>query len=233
VGPGATIREDPFGLHAAKHSTRSERLTATSPIWHHRQSNGARKTPDPFPCPPPAPSSRATSRGSWWIADPHISPERTAGAFVGTTALRTGTILSSVWMVDHRGRGSPRQFHQRPPSVTPRPLCVARRQRALAFLSEREVQVRRRQLYGHCVPDGLGEPTRTTTEETAGPTPAWVARRHAVSHFLSRVGGWQEPESDEEKQKVQSRAAVNHHSQIPVPKRRGLDLLDSPATTSS
>jgi dipeptidyl aminopeptidase/acylaminoacyl peptidase len=130
-----------------------------------------------------------------WIADPQIAPDGQRVAFVATTLSEAkDEYLSQVWVVD-AADGAPRRFTTGPKRDTePRWSPDGRR---LAFVSEREAK-KKGQLY--VMPADGGEPARLTDLKSGASNPVWSPDGTRLA-FLSRVGGWEEPESEEEKQK--------------------------------
>jgi len=130
-----------------------------------------------------------------WVSDPQISPDGTRVAFVATTlSEERDEYLSNVWMVDVDG-GAPRRFSTGPKrDREPRWSPDGTR---LAFVSEREGK-KKGQLY--VMPADGGEPTRLTDERHGVGDPVWSPDGRSIA-FVARVGGWQEPEGEEEKQK--------------------------------
>ncbi|HSB73071.1 MAG TPA: S9 family peptidase [Candidatus Methylomirabilis sp.] len=130
-----------------------------------------------------------------FVSDPQISPDGRRVAFV-VTLLSEGRdeYLSNIWIVDTVG-GAPRRFTAGPRRDTaPRWSPDGTR---LAFLSERALK-EKAQLY--VMPADGGEAVRLTDLKNGVYAPAWSPDgAHLV--FVSRVGGWQEPEGEEEKQK--------------------------------
>ncbi len=130
-----------------------------------------------------------------WVSDPQISPDGRRVAFVATTLSEDkDEYLSNVWVVDTAG-GAPRRFtagpkRDREPRWSPDG-------RHLAFVSEREGK-KKGQLY--VMPADGGEPTRLTDEKNGVADPVWSPDGTRLA-FVARVGGWQEPESEEEKGK--------------------------------
>ena len=130
-----------------------------------------------------------------FVSDPQISPDGRRVAFVVTVlSEERDEYLSNVWIVDTDG-GEPRRFTAGPRRDTaPRWSPDGTR---LAFLSERTLK-EKAQLY--VMPADGGESVRLTDLKNGVYAPAWSPDgKHLV--FVSRVGGWQEPESEEEKQK--------------------------------
>jgi dipeptidyl aminopeptidase/acylaminoacyl peptidase len=130
-----------------------------------------------------------------FVSDAQISPDGRQIAFVVTTLdAERDEYLSSVWLVDSRG-GEPRRFTTGPKRDTsPRWSPDGR---WLAFLSEREGK-KKRQLY--VMPADGGEPRRLTDLRHGVTDPVWSPESERLA-FVARVGGWVEPESDEEKRK--------------------------------
>ncbi len=128
-----------------------------------------------------------------WISDPRISPDGRRVAFLVTTLSQAkDEYLSNVWIVDVEG-GAPRQFTAGPkrdryPRWSPDG-------RWLAFVSEREPK-KKAQLY--VMPTSGGEATRLTDLKAGVSAPAWSPDGTRIA-FLSNVGGWQEPDDEEEK----------------------------------
>jgi dipeptidyl aminopeptidase/acylaminoacyl peptidase len=130
-----------------------------------------------------------------WVSDAQISPDGRRVAFVATTlSEEKDEYLSQIWMVDVAG-GPPHRFTAGPKRDTePRWSPDGSR---LAFVSEREPK-KKGQLYA--MPANGGEPTRLTDLKNGVAHPAWSPDGTRLA-FVSRVGGWQEPDSDEDKQK--------------------------------
>ncbi|HJV57744.1 MAG TPA: S9 family peptidase, partial [Methylomirabilota bacterium] len=102
--------------------------------------------------------------------------------------------LSQIWLVDAAG-GEPRRFTAGPRRDTvPRWSPDGTR---LAFVSERDAK-QQGQLY--VMPVAGGEPTRLTDLRHGVSAPEWSPDGTRLA-FVSRVGGWVEPESEEEKRK--------------------------------
>lgn len=130
-----------------------------------------------------------------WVSDPQISPDGRRVAFVATTlSEEKDEYLSQIWMVETAG-GAPRRFTAGPKRDT-EPRWSPDGQR-LAFVSDREAK-KKGQLY--VMPADGGEPTRLTDLANGVTNPVWSPDSARVA-FVSRVGGWQEPESEEEKRK--------------------------------
>ena len=128
-----------------------------------------------------------------WLSECHLSPDGTRVAFVATRMDRErDEYRSAVWVVDTRG-GEPRPFtagttRDRSPRWSPDG-------RWLAFVSERDGKP---QLY--VMPADGGEPARLTDERNGVTDPVWSPDGTRLA-FIARVGGWQEPEGEDEKQK--------------------------------
>jgi dipeptidyl aminopeptidase/acylaminoacyl peptidase len=129
------------------------------------------------------------------VSDPRLSPDGRRVAFVVTTLSdEKDEYLSNIWLVDVAG-GEPRQFTNGPKRDTsPRWSPDGT---LLAFVRERE-SGKKPQLY--VMPIGGGEPRRLTDLKNGASNPIWSPNGHRLA-FLSRVGGWQEPDNEEEKQK--------------------------------
>ena len=129
-----------------------------------------------------------------WVSDPQISPDGRRVAFVATTlSEQKDEYLSQIWMADAAG-GALRRFTAGPKRDTePRWSPDGRR---LAFVSEREAK--KGQLY--VMPADGGEPVRLTDLKAGVTNPVWAPDGTRLC-FVSRVGGWEEPDSEEEKQK--------------------------------
>ena len=135
-----------------------------------------------------------------WVSDARIAPDGDRVAFVVTTLDEPrDEYLSNVWVVDTSG-GPPRRFttgskRDRDPRWSPDG-------RWLAFLSERDglegAAGKKPQLY--VMPAAGGEPTRLTALANGAGEPVWSPDASRLA-FVARVGGWQEPESEEEKRK--------------------------------
>ena len=136
------------------------------------------------------------------MGDPKISPDGSRIAFVVTSmSEERDEYLSNIWVVDVAGgdaavtAGEPRRFTHGPkrdtaPSWSPDG-------RRLAFLSEREGK-KKPQLY--VMPADGGEATRLTDVPHGVSNLAWSPDSTRLA-FVARVGGWQEPESPDEKEK--------------------------------
>jgi len=130
-----------------------------------------------------------------FVSDARVSPDGRVVAFVVTTlSEERDEYLSQIWLVDTAG-GEPRRFTTGPRRDTaPRWSPDGAR---LAFISEREVK-KKGQLY--VMPVAGGEPTRLTDLRHGVSAPEWSPDGTRLA-FVSRVGGWVEPESEEEKRK--------------------------------
>jgi dipeptidyl aminopeptidase/acylaminoacyl peptidase len=130
-----------------------------------------------------------------FLSDPQIAPDGRTVAFVVTTlSEEKDEYLSNIWLVDGAG-GEPRRFTTGPRRDTaPRWSPDGAR---LAFVSERETK-KKGQLY--VMPAQGGEPTRLTDLKNGVGAPEWSPDGTRLA-FVARVGGWQEPESEEEKRK--------------------------------
>jgi dipeptidyl aminopeptidase/acylaminoacyl peptidase len=130
-----------------------------------------------------------------FASDARVSPDGRVVAFVLTTlSEERDEYLSQIWLVDTAG-GEPRRFTAGPRRDTaPRWSPDGAR---LAFVSEREA-TKKGQLY--VMPVAGGEPTRLTDLRHGVSAPEWSPDGTRLA-FVSRVGGWVEPESEEEKRK--------------------------------
>ena len=131
-----------------------------------------------------------------WVSDAQISPDGRRVAFVATTlSEEKDQYLSQIWMVDTAG-GAPHRFTAGPRRDTePRWSPDGGR---LAFISEREAK-KKGQLY--VMPADGGEPTPLTDLTNGVTNPLWAPDGTRLA-FVSRVGGWQEPESEDRKSVV-------------------------------
>ena len=147
------------------------------------------------PMPAPRPMTPHDLTRVRFVSDPQISPDGTTVAFVVTTlSEERDEYLSAIWLVDVAG-GEPRRFTAGPRrDTTPRWSPDGAR---LAFVSEREAK-KKGQLY--VMPARGGEPTRLTDLRHGVSTPQWSPDGARLA-FVARVGGWPEPESEEEKAK--------------------------------
>jgi dipeptidyl aminopeptidase/acylaminoacyl peptidase len=130
-----------------------------------------------------------------FVSDPQISPDGRRVAFVVTTLSDDkDQYLSNVWMVDTAG-GEPCRFTTGPKRDTkPRWSPDGTR---LAFLSERDGPAKA-QLY--VMPAAGGEPSRLTNLPNGVMHHVWSPDGTRLA-FVARVGGWQEPATEEERQK--------------------------------
>jgi dipeptidyl aminopeptidase/acylaminoacyl peptidase len=129
------------------------------------------------------------------VSDPQISPDGRRVAFVVTTlSEEKDDYFSTIWLVDVAG-GEPRPFTNGPKRDTsPRWSSDGSR---LAFVSDREPK-KKSQIY--VMPVDGGEPVRVTDAKNGAANPVWSPDGTKIA-FVARVGGWQEPESEEERQK--------------------------------
>jgi dipeptidyl aminopeptidase/acylaminoacyl peptidase len=130
-----------------------------------------------------------------FVSDPQISPDGRRVAFVVTTLSEDkDQSLANIWMVDTAG-GEPRRFTTGPKRDTkPR---WSPDSTSLAFLSEREGHPKA-QLY--VMPAAGGEPTRLTNLPHGVMSHVWSPDGSRLA-FVARVGGWQEPTNEEERQR--------------------------------
>jgi dipeptidyl aminopeptidase/acylaminoacyl peptidase len=130
-----------------------------------------------------------------FVSDPQISPDGRQVAYVVTTlSEEKDQYLANIWLADSAG-GEPRRFTTGPKRDTkPRWSPDGTR---LAFLSERDGQAKT-QLY--VMPAAGGEPSRLTDCPNGVMSYVWSPDGARIA-FVARVGGWQEPESAEERQK--------------------------------
>jgi dipeptidyl aminopeptidase/acylaminoacyl peptidase len=133
-----------------------------------------------------------------FVSDPRIAPDGRRVAFVVTTlSQEKDEYLSNIWTVEITGGGPPRRFTAGPGRDTaPRWSPDGTR---LAFVSERE-RGKKGQL--HVMPADGGEPVALTQLKSGVAAPEWSPDGTRLA-FVSRVGGWQEPESEEERKKSQ------------------------------
>ncbi|HEU5188052.1 MAG TPA: S9 family peptidase [Methylomirabilota bacterium] len=131
-----------------------------------------------------------------FVSDPRISPGGRRVAFVLTSlSQERDEYLSNIWMVDTTGGAPPRRFTTGPGRDTaPRWSPDGAR---LAFVSERE-RGKKGQLM--VMPVEGGEALALTQLRNGVAAPAWSPDGTRLA-FVSRVGGWQEPESEEERKK--------------------------------
>ena len=130
-----------------------------------------------------------------FVSDPQLHPDGRRIAFVVTTLSEArDEYLSTIWVVDVDGAG-PRPFTRGPRrDTTPRWSPDGRQ---LAFVSEREPKGKG-QLY--VMPADGGEPVRLTDLRPGVTSPAWSPDGRWLV-FVSRVGGWQEPTDEEERER--------------------------------
>ena len=137
-----------------------------------------------------------------WVSDARVSPDGAHVAFVVTT-LDEGRdeYLSNIWIVDVAG-SEPRRFttgpkRDRDPRWSPDG-------RWLAFVSERDAAglagpaAKKPQLF--VMPATGGEPLRLTEQPNGVGDPVWSPDSTRLA-FVARVGGWQEPEREEDRRK--------------------------------
>ena len=130
-----------------------------------------------------------------FVSDPQISPDGRRVAFVVTTLSEVrDEYLSTIWIV-HADGGDARPFTRGPRRDTaPRWSPDGRR---LAFVSERERKVKG-QLY--VMPADGGEPVKLTDQPHGVSNPVWSSDGARLA-FVSRVGGWEEPKDEEERER--------------------------------
>jgi dipeptidyl aminopeptidase/acylaminoacyl peptidase len=130
-----------------------------------------------------------------FVSDPRLSPDGSRVAFVVTTlSEERDEYLSQIWMVPAAG-GEPVRFTAGPKRDTsPRWSPDGRR---LAFVSERE---RKKQGQLYVMPSGGGEPIRLTDVRQGVKEFAWSPDGARLA-FVARIGGWEEPEDEEERAK--------------------------------
>ncbi|MBI4634875.1 MAG: S9 family peptidase [Candidatus Rokubacteria bacterium] len=130
-----------------------------------------------------------------FVTDAQISPDGRRVAWVVTLlAEDQDEYLSNVWVADVAG-GAPRRFTTGPLRDTAPRWSPDGTQ--LAFVAEREPR-KKAQLY--VMPGDGGEPRRLTDLPNGVTNPTWSPDGQSLA-FVSRVGGWQEPEREEEKRK--------------------------------
>jgi dipeptidyl aminopeptidase/acylaminoacyl peptidase len=130
-----------------------------------------------------------------FVSDPQISPDGRGVAFVVTTLSEDkDQYLSHIWMVDTAG-GELRRFTTGPKRDTKPRWSPDGTQ--LAFLSEREGHPKA-QLY--VMPAAGGEPSRLTNLPKGVMHHVWSPDGARLA-FMARVGGWQEPTNEEDRQK--------------------------------
>ncbi|HEY8742207.1 MAG TPA: S9 family peptidase, partial [Chloroflexota bacterium] len=130
-----------------------------------------------------------------FLTEPQVSPNGQVVACVLTTlSEEKDAYLSNIWLVDMEG-GASRRFTAGPTRDTaPRWSPDGTK---LAFLSDREAK-KGAQLY--VMAANGGEPVRLTDLKRSVSQPVWSPDGSRLA-FVSRVGGWEEPENEEEKRK--------------------------------
>jgi dipeptidyl aminopeptidase/acylaminoacyl peptidase len=130
-----------------------------------------------------------------FVSDPQISPDGTRVAFVVTTLSEdSDQYVANIWVLDTAG-GEPRPFTTGPKRDTkPRWSPDGTR---LAFLSERQGHAKG-QVY--VMPSAGGEATRLTALPNGVASHVWSPDGTCLA-LVARVGGWQEPEGAEERQR--------------------------------
>ena len=130
-----------------------------------------------------------------FVTDPQLSPDGRRVAFVVTTlSEERDEYLSNIWVVDVAS-GVPRRFTAGPRrDLEPRWSPDGSR---LAFLSERTAKDKL-QLY--VMPADGGEPTKLTALDNGVSAIAWAPDGARLA-FVSAVGGYKEPEGEDEKRK--------------------------------
>jgi len=127
------------------------------------------------------------------VSDPQMHPDGRRVAFVVTMLSEVrDEYLSTIWIVDVAG-GEPRQFTRGSRRDTA-PRWSSDGQ-WLAFVSEREKKGKG-QLY--VMPADGGEPVRLTDLRPGVTSPAWSPDGQWLA-FVSRVGGWEEPTDEDER----------------------------------
>ena len=131
-----------------------------------------------------------------FVTDPQLSPDGRRVAFVVTTlSEERDEYLSNIWVVDVAGGGMPRRFTAGPRrDLEPRWSPDGSR---LAFLSERTAKDKL-QLY--VMPADGGEATKLTALDNGVSAIAWAPDGARLA-FVSPVGGYKEPEGEDEKRK--------------------------------
>ena len=130
-----------------------------------------------------------------FVSDPQLHPDGRRVAFVVTVLSEArDEYLSTIWVVDVSG-GDARPFTRGPRRDTaPRWSPDGR---WLAFVSEREKKGKG-QL--HVMPADGGEAVRLTDLRPGVTSPAWSPDGRWLA-FVSRVGGWEEPTDEEERER--------------------------------
>src|SRR5262249_5115378 len=130
-----------------------------------------------------------------FVSDPHFHRGGRRIAFVVTMLSEArDEYLSNVWVVDVDD-GEPRQFTRGPRRDTAPQWSPDGRW--LAFVSEREKKGKG-QL--HVMPADGGEAVRLTDLKAGVTSPAWSPDSRWLA-FVSRVGGWEEPADEEERER--------------------------------
>ena len=130
-----------------------------------------------------------------FVTDPQLSPDGRRAAFVVTTlSEERDEYLSNIWVVDVAG-GAPRRFTAGPRrDLEPRWSPDGSR---LAFLSERTAKDK---LQVYVMPADGGEATKLTALDNGVSAIAWAPDGARLA-FVSAVGGYKEPEGEDEKRK--------------------------------
>jgi dipeptidyl aminopeptidase/acylaminoacyl peptidase len=130
-----------------------------------------------------------------FVSDPQISPDGRQVAFVVTTLSEdSDEYLANIWMVQTAG-GEARPFTTGPKRDTKPRWSPDGSQ--LAFISERHGHAKG-QIY--VMPAAGGESRRLTDAPNGVTQYAWSPDGTSLA-FVARVGGWQEPEGAEERQR--------------------------------